>query len=137
MDKISVSTQINKSIDKVWESFTSPEHIVNWNFASPDWHCTSAENNLEIGGSLKSRMEAKDGSFGFDFEGIYDNIVINQLLIYHLADGRSVETSFNPLDDKVTEVTQTFDPETENPIEMQRGGWQAILDQFKIYAESV
>lgn len=137
MEKILVKTEINQSLDKVWDSFTLPEHIVNWNFASPDWHCTSAENNLKVGGQLKSRMEAKDGSFGFDFAGIYDNIINKQLLVYHLEDRRLVEVTFSPLADNLVEVSQLFDPETENPIEMQRGGWQAILNQFKTYTEGL
>lgn len=137
MEKITIKIEVNLPINKAWESFTSPEHIVNWNFASPDWHCTSAENNLEIGGLTRSRMEAKDGSFGFDFEGIYDNVITNELLVYHLEDQRSVETFFNQLDDNLTEILQIFDPEKEHPIEMQRDGWQAILDQFKIYTESL
>lgn len=137
MEKITIKIEVNLPINKAWESFTSPEHIVNWNFASPDWHCTSAENNLEIGGLIRSRMEAKDGSFGFDFEGIYDNVITNELLVYHLEDQRSVETFFNQLDDNLTEILQIFDPEKEHPIEMQRDGWQAILDQFKIYTESL
>lgn len=123
MEKITIQLQINQPLDKVWDSFTSPEHIVNWNFASPDWHCTTAENHLEVGGRLKSRMEAKDGSFGFDFEGVYDNVITHELLIYHLEDQRSVEIRFNQLDDNLIEISQTFDPETENPIEMQRAGW--------------
>lgn len=137
MGKITIQLQINQPLDKVWDSFTSPEHIVNWNFASPDWHCTTAENHLEVGGRLKSRMEAKDGSFGFDFEGVYDNVITHELLIYHLEDQRSVEIRFNQLDDNLIEISQTFDPETENPIEMQRAGWMAILDQFKVYTESL
>lgn len=137
MEKITIQLQINQPLDKVWDSFTSPEHIVNWNFASPDWHCTTAENHLEVGGRLKSRMEAKDGSFGFDFEGVYDNVITHELLIYHLEDQRSVEIRFNQLDDNLIEISQTFDPETENPIEMQRAGWMAILDQFKVYTESL
>lgn len=137
MEKIFIKTDINQSLDKVWDSFTSPEHIVNWNFASPDWHCTNAENQLKVGGRLKSRMEAKDGSFGFDFEGIYDNVINQQLLVYHLEDNRSVEINFTQLDNDLVEVNQLFDPETENPIEMQRGGWQAILNQFKIYTEGL
>ena len=137
MEKIFIKTDINQSLDKVWDSFTSPEHIVNWNFASPDWHCTNAENQLKVGGRLKSRMEAKDGSFGFDFEGIYDNVINKQLLVYHLEDNRSVEINFIQLDNDLVEVSQLFDPETENPIEMQRGGWQAILNQFKIYTEGL
>ncbi|MGV4413456.1 SRPBCC family protein [Chryseobacterium sp. T1] len=137
MGKITIQLQINQPLDKVWDSFTSPEHIVNWNFASPDWHCTTAENHLEVGGCLKSRMEAKDGSFGFDFEGVYDNVITHELLIYHLEDQRSVEIRFNQLDDNLIEISQTFDPETENPIEMQRAGWMAILDQFKVYTESL
>lgn len=137
MNKITIKTTVNQPVDKVWNSFNNPKDIINWNFASPDWHCTSAENDLKIGGIIKSRMEAKDGSFGFDFEGIYDDVKDLEFVKYHLGDQRVVEVAFNQLDEYSTEVVETFDPETENPVEMQKAGWQAILDNFKTYTETL
>jgi uncharacterized protein YndB with AHSA1/START domain len=133
--KITVQTNINAPVDKVWETWTTPEHIIQWNNASPDWHTPVAENDLRVGGKFLSRMEAKDGSFGFDFEGIYDAVVTHELISYNLADGRNVKIIFI---DKgyQTEVIETFDAENENPVEMQREGWQSILDNFKNYTES-
>ena len=133
--KITVQTNINAPIDKVWETWTTTEHITQWNNASPDWHTPIAENDLRVGGKFLSRMEAKDGSFGFDFEGIYDAVVTNELISYNLADGRNVKIIFI---DKgyQTEVIETFDAENENPVEMQREGWQAILNNFKNHTES-
>lgn len=134
MTKIVVMNSVAKDPDKVWELYTSPEHIVNWNFASDDWCCPKASNDLRVGGKMNSRMEAKDGSFGFDFEGIYEEVVPASKLTYALGDGRRVITVFER-DEKGTKVTTTFDAETTHSIEMQRGGWQAILDNFKKYAE--
>lgn len=99
------------------------------------WHCPKAENDLRVGGKLQSRMEAKDGSFGFDFEGTYDEVVDQKRIVYTIADGRKVETDFTDLGDKTKIVTE-FEAESENPVEMQKGGWQAILDSFKKYAEA-
>jgi uncharacterized protein YndB with AHSA1/START domain len=109
--------------------------VVNWNSASDDWHTTKAENDLRTGGTFSSRMEAKDGSFGFDFGGIYDEVIPNELIAYTMGDGRKVKVTFTENSGK-TEVVETFDAETENPVEMQRGGWQAIMDNFKKYAEA-
>ncbi|MCO6473504.1 MAG: SRPBCC domain-containing protein, partial [Melioribacteraceae bacterium] len=109
--------------------------ITNWNFASDDWHCPSAENNLRIGGKLKSRMEAKDGTFGFDFEAVYDEVIEHEKIAFTLLDGRKVETLFEIVDGK-TKVTTTFDAEEQNTVEMQRDGWQSILDNFKTYIET-
>lgn len=133
--KITVQANINAPVVKVWETWTTPEHITQWNNASPDWHTPVAENDLRVGGKFLSRMEAKDGSFGFDFEGIYDAVVTNELISYNLADGRNVKIIFI---DKgyQTEVIETFDAENENPVEMQREGWQAILNNFKNHTES-
>lgn len=126
---------VNAPADKVWELWTEPEHITKWNNASEDWHTTRAENDLHVGGKFLSRMEAKDGSAGFDFEGTYTQVKTNEAIVYTIADGRKVEVTFTSAGD-ATKVVETFEAENENPIEMQRGGWQAILDSFKKYAEA-
>ncbi|MEO8239447.1 MAG: SRPBCC family protein [Flavobacterium sp.] len=132
---ITVQTTINASIEKVWNFWTLPEHIKKWSFASPDWHTPYAENDLREGGKFKSTMAAKDGSMSFDFEGEYTLVKENQAIEYVMADGRKVEIRFNETP-KGVEVIESFDPETQNPEEMQRGGWQAILDNFKNYVEN-
>lgn len=132
---ITITQTILLPPEKVWAYWTTPVHICNWNNASPDWHTPYAENNLFVGGNFKSRMEAKDGSFGFDFEGFYDEVVIFKRISYHLADARKVEIVFEAFEDS-TIVTEIFDPENENSLELQRAGWQSILDNFKRYAES-
>ncbi len=132
---ITVKATINAPIQKVWMFWTSPEHIVKWNHASDDWHTTFAEVDLREGGKFLSRMEAKDGSFGFDFWGVYDKLILNQQIEITLGDDRKVSVTFSSLDDDKTEVIETFEAETTNPVELQRGGWQAILDNFKKYAE--
>lgn len=131
---ITVQCTVNASLEQAWDYFTLPEHITQWNFASDDWHTPKAENDLRVGGKYFARMEAKDGSFGFDLIGIYDEIVNQKLLAYHLEDGRKVRVEFMS-HESGTEITETFDAETENSEELQRGGWQAILDNFKRYAE--
>lgn len=133
--KITVSAEISSDVKKVWDYYTMPEHITKWNFASDDWHCPKAENDLRVGGKFKSRMEAKDGSFGFDFEGIYDEVVVQKKIAYTMPDSRQVITNFENHRDK-TKVTTTFDAETENSIELQRTGWQTILDNFKKYVDA-
>lgn len=132
--KVTVQTSINASIEKVWKCWTSADDIINWYFASEDWHTPRAENNLIIGGKFNYRMEAKDGSFGFDLEGVFNKITTNKLIEYILADDRKVSIEFDS-SENVTMVTETFETENENPIELQRGGWQAILDHFKIYVK--
>ena len=132
---ITIKTTINASINKVWEFWTLPEHITKWSLASPDWHTPYAENDLREGGKFKSTMAAKDGSMSFDFEGEYTLVKTNVAIEYVMADGRKVEISFNETPDGV-EIIESFDPETVNPEEMQRGGWQAILDNFKSYVEN-
>ena len=132
---ITVEALINAPIEKVWINWTLPEHITQWNNASDDWHTTSAINDLQVGGKFSARMEAKDGSFGFDFWGVYDEVKTNELISYTLGDGRKVSISFNS-DGNTIKVTETFEAEEENPVEMQRGGWQAILDNFKKYTEA-
>lgn len=133
--KIKIEATVSADIKKVWEYWTKPEHITKWNFASDDWHCPRAENDLKIGGKFNSRMEAKDGSFGFDFWGIYDEIVEHKKIVYTMGDGRKAITTFEDQNNK-TKVTTLFEPENENPVEMQKGGWQAILNNFKKYVEA-
>jgi uncharacterized protein YndB with AHSA1/START domain len=135
MERITVKNTVKAPSKKVWSLWTTPEQIVKWNTPSEDWHTTRAENDLRVGGTFLSRMEAKDGSFGFDFEGTYDEVVPLERIAYTLGDGRKVEVDFKELDGK-TEIVNTFDAETQNPIEQQREGWQAILDSFKTYAEN-
>jgi uncharacterized protein YndB with AHSA1/START domain len=132
---ITVKTSVNAPAERVWTLWSEPDHITKWAAASDDWHTTRAENDLRKGGKFTSRMEAKDGSFGFDFGGVYDEVRENEYIEYTLGDGRRVTVTFTADGDK-TAVVQTFDPETENPREMQQAGWQAILDNFKKYAEA-
>jgi len=131
--KITIQATVHATIDKVWACYTQPEHITQWNFATEDWQCPWATNDMQIGGRYVARMEAKDGSFGFDLEAIYEAIELGKSFIYDMG-GRKVEVIFNPVPD-ATQVTVTFDAETENPVDMQRAGWQAILDNFKRYTE--
>lgn len=133
-NQITISTSINAPIEKVWEVWNDPNHIENWNAASDDWHTTSAKNDLRKGGKISSRMEAKDGSAGFDFEGIYDEVIPKGHLAYTLTDGRKVSVTFKA-NGKTTVVEESFEAESENSREMQRQGWQAILDNFKKYVE--
>lgn len=134
LSKIIVQTNIDANKSKVWDYYTNPIHITQWNFASEEWCCPSAENDMRVGGRYIARMEAKDGSWGFDYEGTYDVIVDGDEFTYSLSDGRKVNISFEDKDD-FTSVIVTFDPESKNPIEMQRDGWQAILNNFKKYVE--
>ena len=132
--KITVEATIDSDVQKVWEYWTNPKHITQWNFASEDWHCPSAENDLRVGGKMRSRMEAKDGSFGFDFEVVYDEVDLHKRITYTMGDGRKATTVFVP-NQTSTHVTTIFDAEDQNPVEMQKGGWQAILNNFKKYTE--
>ncbi len=135
MTKITIKALISANTKKVWDLYTLPEHITKWNFASDDWQCPKASNDMQVGGKYFARMEAKDGSFGFDFEAIYDEIIIGEKLVYTMGDARKVIATFNSMDDK-TEVTVTFDAEGENSLEMQKEGWQSILNNFKNYVEA-
>lgn len=137
MSKQKITIQATITADKklVWESYTNPKHIIHWNFASDDWHCPSASNDLRVGGSYKARMEAKDGSFGFDFEAIYTEVNEGESFTYVLADEREINVSFTELENQ-TEVVIIFDAENQNSVELQRNGWQAILNNFKSYTES-
>ena len=132
---IKVETTVNTPLKKIWDLWTVPEHIMQWNNASPDWHTPNAENDLKVGGTFIYRMEAKDGSFGFDFGGTYNVIVTESRIEYILDDGRKAIVEFIA-DGNQTNITETFESETENSLELQKAGWQAILDNFKKYAES-
>ena len=132
---ITVETTVKAPVEKVWKFWNEPKHITKWCNASDDWHAPYAENDLHVGGKFKTTMAAKDGSFSFDFEGVYTNVKEHQLIEYTMADGRKVKIVFSS-QGKETKVTETFDPENENPIEMQRGGWQAILNNFKKHTEA-
>ena len=133
--QITVETTVNAPIEKVWQAWTNPEDIMGWSFASDDWHTPHATNDLRVGGSFSSTMAAKDGSFSFDFEGIYDEVVPHETIAYSLADGRKVKILFTDNGDE-TLISETFDAENENPVEMQQAGWQAILNNFKKYVEN-
>ncbi|GFP76591.1 SRPBCC family protein [Clostridium fungisolvens] len=132
---INIMTTVNASVEKVWKCWTEPEHIKKWNSASEDWHTTFAENDLKVGGKFLSRMEAKDGSFGFDFGGVYDEVRLHEVLAYTLGDERKVQITFMDHGDN-TEINETFEAEDTNSVEMQKSGWQSILDNFKRYTES-
>ena len=132
---ITIKALVEAPVEKVWDLWSKPEHIVKWNAASDDWHTPRATNDLREGGTFTARMEAKDGSMGFDFGGTYTKVTPLALIQYVLGDGRKVSVSFDNQKGK-TLVTETFDPESENPVEMQRQGWQSILDNFKKYTES-
>jgi uncharacterized protein YndB with AHSA1/START domain len=136
MRPITVEVVVNVDINKVWNAWVSPEAIKNWNHASDDWHTTHADVDLKEGGEFLSRMEARDGSFGFDFRGTYQKIVPGRLIEYVIEDGRAVSVLFEPTEDAV-KITETFEPEEQNPIAMQKNGWQAILNNFAKYVESM
>jgi len=131
---ITVETTVNTSIEKVWEMWNNPKHITQWCAASDDWHAPAAENNFVVGGKSKTRMEAKDGSYGFDFEWTYTKIKGRETIEYTMDDGRKAVIKFKTKGDGVT-ITETFEAEDTNPVEMQRAGWQAILNNFKNYVE--
>lgn len=133
---ITIDATVAADIATAWDTYTDPEHITKWNFASDDWCCPSASNDLRPGGQYTARMEAKDGSFGFDFGGVYDDVNEHRDLSYTLGDGRKVKTTFEDKGGK-TLVTTMFDPEQVNPVEMQQGGWQAILNNYVKYTESL
>ena len=132
---ITVQTTVNAPVEKVWKFWTEPGHIVHWNNASDDWHTPRVENDLKVGGKFSARMEAKDGSFGFDFGGEYTDVIEQKTIGYVLGDGRKVRIDFSP-EGNATKVIETFDAENTHPVEVQRGGWQAILDNFKKYTEA-
>lgn len=133
-EKITVSTTINAPVDKVWKLYNEPEHITQWNHASDEWHSPNAENDLKPGGKFLYRMEAKDGSFGFDFGGTYSEVEDQKKITYNLDDTRAVSVDFEANGNQTT-VTSVFDADAQNPVGMQQQGWQAILDNFKKYVE--
>ncbi|MCB0770673.1 MAG: SRPBCC domain-containing protein [Flavobacteriales bacterium] len=132
-EPITISTRIARPVAHVWACWTAPEHIVHWNAASDDWHCPKAVNDLREGGAFCYCMAARDGSFSFDFAGTHTAVVPTQRIASTLDDGRKMEVTFTAEGDG-TLVTEHFDPEDENPRDMQRSGWQAILDRFALYA---
>ena len=132
---ITVEAVVKAPVDKVWTYWSEPQHITQWCAASDDWHAPKAENDLRTGGKFSTTMAAKDGSFSFDFGGVYSNVQPKKVIAYDMADGRKVNITF-AANGNETKVTETFDPEEENPVDMQRAGWQAILDNFKKYTET-
>jgi len=132
---ITIETTIQAPVEKVWRLWTEPEHIVHWNYATEDWHTPWAKNDLRVGGQFTARMEARNGSMGFDFGGIYEAIVPNHYIEYVLGDGRMVKVTFTG-NDRETKVVENFEAEDANSVEMQRSGWQSILDNFKQYTET-
>lgn len=133
--KITVAATTHVPVAKVWEAWNTPADIIQWNTPDPSWHTPSSENDLKAGGRFKHRMEAKDGSFGFDFEGVYDKVELHKEITYTMGDGRTATTLFAEQDGNTT-ITTTFDPETENDPEFQKQGWQSILDNFVKYIET-
>lgn len=133
---ITVQVNVAASLEQTWNCFTTPEYIVKWNHASDDWHCPAAVNELRTGGTFNYTMAAKDGSFQFGFEGVYDEVIPQQLIRYTLADGRKVTVQFTPAADQVV-VTETFEAENIHSPELQQQGWQAILNNFKAVTESL
>ena len=132
---VTVETTVNAPIDKVWKVWNTPEHITKWNTGSADWHTPYAENDLRVGGKFLARMAAKDGSASFDFNGTYDEVQTNKSIAYTIEGGRKVKITFTSMG-KTVKIVETFEPETENTLELQRIGWQTILNNFKAYVES-
>ena len=132
---ITVETTVDAPVEKVWEYFSLPKHIINWNNASEDWCTPSSENDFKEGGKFTNRMQAKDGSVGFDFWGIYDKIIQNEYIEYTLGDDRNVKINFAP-EGEGTKITERFEAETSHPADVQKKGWQNILDSFKKYTEN-
>lgn len=135
MSPITVETVVNAPIEKVWDCWNSPEHITKWAFASDDWEAPSAENDLRVGGRFKTTMASKDGKDSFDFEGRYDVVDELRLIEYTMSDGRHVKVQFEETPEGI-KITETFDPETENSEDLQRSGWQSILNNFKKYTKT-
>lgn len=135
-EQVTVETVVHASPEKVWNAWTEPEHITKWNAASEDWHTPRATNDLRVDGRFSSRMESRDGSQGFDFEGTYTEVVPHQRIAYVMDDGRNVGITFTQEGESV-KIVETFDAESENPVEFQKAGWQSIMDGFKKYAEGM
>ncbi len=131
---VTVEAVVQAPVARVWSYWTEPVHITKWNQASEEWHAPRAENDLRVGGTFVTRMEAKDGSMGFDFGGTYDEVKLHEVISYTLGDGRRVDIKFTAQGD-TTKIVQIFDAEGINSVEMQQAGWQAIMDNFKRYAE--
>lgn len=134
--QINIEAIVNAPIEKVWKAWSNPNDIMQWNFADPSWHSPACENDLREGGKFKYRMEARDGSYGFDFEGVYDTVVPHHEIFYTMPDGRKVFNYFESEGDQ-TKIKTIFDAENENDSELQRQGWQSILNNFKKYVESI
>jgi len=134
--KITVKVLVKKPKEEVWTYFTRPEHIIHWNFASFDWHCPSAKNELKPGGRFSYTMASKDGKFQFDFCGTFKDVFYLKYISYKLDDGRFVEINFDEMP-KGTLITETFEPENVFPVELQRLGWKSILKNFKHYVENL
>lgn len=132
---ITVSATVNAPVEKVWQYWNEPQHVTQWCQASDEWHAPYADNDLRTGGKFKTTMAAKDGSMSFDFEGVYTNVEEHKTIAYEMADGRKVDIAFSANGD-TTDIRETFEAEQQNPEEMQRGGWQAILNSFKNYTEA-
>lgn len=132
---ITIQATVNAPVEKVWKYWNEAEHITRWAFASPDWHTPKAENDLRVDGKFSTTMAAKDGSVSFDFAGIYTKVEKHNSIEYTMADGRKVKISFTA-EGNQTKVVETFEPENENPADMQQEGWQAILNNFRKYTES-
>ena len=135
-NEITVQTVVKAHIAEVWECWNKPEHIIGWAFASDDWEAPAAQNDLRVGGKFNTTMAAKDKSSSFDFTGTYTAVRENELIEYELDDDRQVRVEFTELPEGVR-ITESFEPENQNPEEMQRSGWQAILDNFKKYVERI
>lgn len=132
--KITIEATVEAPVSRVWECWNEPEHITQWAFASNDWHAPKAENDLRVGGAFSTTMAAKDGSFSFDFAGVYDAVEENKLIEFTLGDGRKVSVSFTDNGESAY-IVETFEAEEMNSPEMQQAGWQAILNNFKKYVE--
>lgn len=132
---ITIEATVNAPVEKVWKYWGEPKHITRWAFASEDWHAPSSENDLRTGGKFSTTMAAKDGSFSFEFGGVYDKVEQHKTINYTIGDGRKVQNSFSGTGNE-TKIVQSFEAEEQNSIDMQRGGWQAILNNFKKYVEN-
>jgi uncharacterized protein YndB with AHSA1/START domain len=132
---ITVEAVVKAPVDKAWACWNEPTHITKWAFASDDWHVPYAENDLRKDGTFKTTMAAKDGSMSFDFGGVYTAVETNKRIAYTMSDGRTVTVEFTP-EGQSTRVVETFDAETQHSVDMQRAGWQAILDNFVKYTEA-
>ncbi len=133
---LTVSSIVNAPIELAWQAFTQPEHITHWNFASEDWECPTASNDLHVGGAFSYRMQAKDGSMGFDFAGTYSKVVVLEEIDYTIGD-RTVSVTFEKISSQQTKITQAFEAEDQNSLELQQNGWQAILENYKKHVESL